>query len=150
MAPGAAHILLALRQHHAPGWFVRCFFQEFSLRRSGYVPDLPEKGRRFCLVVTMINLVGKSLEQIREATKDWSRHELQTAIYKLASCEPWFSPQELAALRGVSKFKIVELIRAGVLRAHKPLDNAYRIPLSGIHEWDRQTALFFLPNDKKS
>ena len=35
------------------------------------------------------------------------------------------------------------LIRRGVLRAHMPVQNQYRIPLSAIRAWDRDTALYF-------
>jgi excisionase family DNA binding protein len=97
-----------------------------------------------------MELAGKSREQIERATQHWQRHELIDALFKLANCEPWFSPQQVAALRGVSKYKVIDLIRSGVLRAHKPLDNQYRIPLSAVREWDRETALFFVSNGKQN
>jgi excisionase family DNA binding protein len=90
-----------------------------------------------------MNLIGKSREQIEQATKDLKRHELIDLLYSLATCEPMFKPQEIAARRGMSKQSILKLIKRGVLRAHKPLENAYRVPLSAIREWDAQTAVFF-------
>lgn len=90
-----------------------------------------------------MDLVGKSLSQIEEATRNKKRHELLLIIHELASFEPMFKPNEIAQRRRCSKAKILELIKAGVLRAHKPLDNALRVPLSSIREWDRQTAIFF-------
>jgi hypothetical protein len=90
-----------------------------------------------------MNLIGKSREQIEQATKDLKRHELLDMLYSLATCEPMLKPQEIAARRGMSKQKVLGLIKHGILRAHKPLDNQYRVPLSSIREWDAQTAVFF-------
>jgi len=93
-----------------------------------------------------MNLVGKSREQIEIATKDLTRQEMITELYKLACCEPYLRVAELAARRGMSKDKVKQLIHAGKLRAHLSTENSYRIPLSSIQEWDRSTRLFFVPN----
>jgi hypothetical protein len=89
-------------------------------------------------------LIGKTKEQIEHATRHKRREELIEIIYRLATFEPMFKPQEIADHRRMSKRVVVRLIKDGVLRAHKPLENALRIPLSAIREWDQQTALFFV------
>jgi hypothetical protein len=106
--------------------------------------NYPEKTAR-------MNLVGKSKEQIEQATRNKKRHELIEIIYSLATFEPMFKPQEIATRRRMSKGKVLGLIKTGVLRAHKPLDNALRVPLSAIRDWDSQTALFFSrePNQER-
>lgn len=90
-------------------------------------------------------LIGKSREQIEAALRSKKRGDLLDVIYSLATCEPMLSPKELAVRREMSKQKILQLIKTGVIRAHKPLGNSVRVPLSAIREWDAQTALFFSP-----
>ena len=93
-----------------------------------------------------MSLVGKSKEQIEQATRHKRREELIEIIYSLASVEPMFKPRELAARRGMSPRVIMKLIKQGRIRAHKPLANVLRVPLSAIREWDKNTALFFSPD----
>ena len=98
-----------------------------------------------------MNLVGKSREQIAQATRNKKREELIDLIYSLATFEPMFKIRDVAARRGLSADTVERLIKRGKLRAHKPLDNALRVPLSAIRDWDQQTALFFenqLNNEK--
>jgi excisionase family DNA binding protein len=90
-----------------------------------------------------MNLVGKSREQIAQATRQKKREELIDLIYSLATCEPMLTVNEVAARRGLSRDSIERLIKRGKIRAHKPLDKAVRVPLSSIRDWDQQTALFF-------
>jgi len=90
-----------------------------------------------------MSLVGKTREQIEHATRHKKREELLEIIYSLATFEPHFKPQEIAERRRMSKGKVLRLIKAGVLRAHKPMENALRVPLSAIQDWDEKTALFF-------
>jgi excisionase family DNA binding protein len=93
-----------------------------------------------------MNLIGKSREQIEHTTRNKTRSELLDIIYSLATFEPMYKPQEIATRRGMSKHTVLQLIKRGVIRAHKPFENGIRVPLSAIHEWDAQTALF---NPKK-
>ena len=90
-----------------------------------------------------MNLVGKSREQIAQATRHKQREELIDLIYSLATFEPMFKIQEIAVRRGLSRDSVERLIKRGKLRAHKPLDNIVRVPLSAIRDWDETTALFF-------
>ena len=90
-----------------------------------------------------MDLIGKSLEQIEVATRNKRRQELLEIIYSLATFEPMYKPDEIARRRRMSIGKVKDLIRKGVLRAHKPLDNALRVPLSAIRDWDKETAVFF-------
>jgi hypothetical protein len=90
-----------------------------------------------------MNLVGKSREQIAQATRHKKREELIDLLYSLATFEPMFRPREIAERRGMSKGIVLKLIKSGILRAHKPSENVLRVPLSAIRDWDQQTALFF-------
>jgi hypothetical protein len=98
---------------------------------------------------TKSRLVGKSREEIESALRNKKRGDLLDVIYSLATCEPMFSPKEIAVRREMSKHKVLQLIKRGVIRAHKPLDNALRVPLSAIRDWDQQTALFFSHDNDK-
>ena len=42
----------------------------------------------------------------------------------------------------MSKHTVLQFVKRGVVRAHKPFENGIRVPLSAIREWDAQTALF--------
>ena len=90
-----------------------------------------------------MDLIGKSLEQIEAATRNKRRQELLEIIYSLATLEPMYKPAEIAARRGMSKGKVIQLIKTGVLPAHKPLETAYRVKLSTLRKWDEETAVFF-------
>jgi excisionase family DNA binding protein len=91
----------------------------------------------------MTRLVGKSRTQIAEATKHWTREELLDLIFRMASAPPHLTSQELAALRRISKYKVIDLIYQGKLRAHRPLANGeFRIEVESIHEWDERTRFF--------
>jgi hypothetical protein len=86
-------------------------------------------------------LVGKSREQIEQALRNKKRGDLLDVIYSLATMEPMFSPKEIAVRRQMTKRRVVQLIKDGTLRAHKPLENALRVPLSAIREWDANTQI---------
>ena len=92
-------------------------------------------------MAAQIRLVGKTLQEIEEATRNKPRAELIEIIYTLATFEPMFKPEEIAVHRRMSKHKVLDLIRQRVLRAHKPLRNGLRVPLSAIRDWDRNTKL---------
>lgn len=90
-----------------------------------------------------MNLLGKTLEQITQATKDLSRDELLELLYRHVSIEPHFKISEVASARRMTKDAVMARIHAGEIPppTHRPLDNAYRIPLSAIRSWDTSTAL---------
>jgi len=89
-----------------------------------------------------VKVLGKSREDIETTTRNYARHELLDLIYSLATCEPHLKVSDVAARRGMSKQKVLQLVRNGKLRAHKPLENGIRIPLSAVRAWDANTALF--------
>ena len=89
-----------------------------------------------------VKVLGKSREDIESATRNYTRDELLDLIYSLATCEPHLKVSDVAARRGLSKQKVLQLIRAGSLRAHKPLANGIRVPLSAVRAWDANTVLF--------
>jgi hypothetical protein len=89
-----------------------------------------------------MNLAGKTREEIAEATRNKTRSELVDLLYEHATFEPMFTPQEIATRRRISRKMVLQKIRAGeIRRAHMPLDNRIRVPLSAIREWDGETAL---------
>ena len=92
-----------------------------------------------------MNLIGMTRDEIAHAVRDKSRAELIDLLHDHVSFDPWFKPQEIADRRRMSKWKVMDLVRRGILKAHKPLDNAVRIPLSSIRAWDKETALSLMP-----
>lgn len=87
----------------------------------------------------MTRLAGKSREQIGQATKHWTRQELLDALFKAISVEVMLSPRDLAAVRGISKRTVLELIHDGTLPAYQHLKNGeYRIRVSDVHAWDEK------------
>jgi excisionase family DNA binding protein len=88
-----------------------------------------------------VSIIGQSKEQIRKALANKDRPELLEIIFRLASVEPMFSPQELATRRQLSKRAILKLVKEGRLRAHKPFSTVIRIPASAVAEWDANTKL---------
>jgi len=96
----------------------------------------------------MTKLTGKTREEINRATKDWTLAQFQDAIYRLATLQPMYTIEEIAERRAISTQTIIKRIKEGVLKAHMPLRGQFRISQDALEEWDRNTALFFTPNDK--
>jgi len=92
-----------------------------------------------------VNLVGKTREQIAAAVRDKTHSELVDLLYEHVTLEPHFKAQEIADRRRMSKSTILDLVKRGVLRAHKTCDTQLRIPLSAVREWDAETALTLSP-----
>lgn len=88
-----------------------------------------------------MSLAGKTKEEIVKAVEGKTRAELIEILYSLASLEPMFSPEEVATRRDISKRSVLRLVKRGVLKAHKPFSNGFRIPLSSIRDWDQNTKL---------
>ena len=98
----------------------------------------------------MTRLAGKSRQQIADATKHWTRDELRDALCKAVSVGLMISPRDLAASRGYSKRKILQLIHDGTLPAYRHLDNGeLRIRLDDVDAWDAKKRVFFSPNDQE-
>lgn len=98
-----------------------------------------------------ITVIGKSREAIAQALRKKRTDELLDLIYELATLEPFFSPRTIAAARGISQRRIVEMCKAGQMPGtHKPSPNAWRVSLSGIREWDRNTAVKLSTNGNGS
>lgn len=89
----------------------------------------------------MKQLAGKTRPQIEAAIKNMTRAEIAALIQQLIELEPHYTPQEIAMLRKMSKRRIVALCQSQTIRAHKPLENGWRIPLSAAREWDESTAV---------
>jgi hypothetical protein len=87
-----------------------------------------------------VNLIGKSRPEIERALRNKDRPELVDLIFELTTMEPHFSVSQVARARKVSRNTILDKIRSREIpRAHRPVKNALRIPLSAIHEWDANT-----------
>jgi len=99
----------------------------------------------------MTRLAGKSRQQIVDATKHWTRAELVDALFKAVSVEVMLSPRELAAMRSISKYKILELIHNGDLPAYRHMKNGeFRIRVSDVHTWDAMHRVFYRRKDSPS
>lgn len=88
-----------------------------------------------------IDVIGKSRQEIEKLLRGKQRHELLDTIARLATLEPMFSPERIAAAREIAPSTVLALMKKGIIRAHLVTHNRYRAPLSGIREWDRETAL---------
>lgn len=86
-----------------------------------------------------MNLVGKTYQEIEAAVHGLKRDQLIAIIQELAGGEPFFSPEQISRLRGISRANVMRRIRARLLRAHMPVHNRWRVPLSALREWDEQT-----------
>lgn len=88
-----------------------------------------------------IILYGKSREEIAELTRRMPTDRLVDLLFQHVTLEPFFSPGMVAKARGMTKRQIVARCQDGRLRAHKPMTNGWRIPITGVSEWDAQTAV---------
>lgn len=93
------------------------------------------------------NLIGKSREQIAQLTRHKRHEEMVDLLYLYTTLEPHYSPRDIAVARGVQLRRVVAMCRAGTLRAHKPSEKCWRVPLSAVLEWDRQTAVTLIESD---
>lgn len=94
-----------------------------------------------------VAVIGQSRETIERLTQSFSRQDLLDLVHQLATWEPKFSPSTVASLCEMTPRAIVARIKDGTIKgAHKPLDNGWRISLSGLREWDEQTAVKALIN----
>lgn len=90
----------------------------------------------------MKDVRNRTRDEIGGILKHTPRPELLDLIFSLSTCEPHYSPAELAKRRGLHKETILRLIKQGVIAPiHAPTGKDYRIPLSSILDWDRRTAL---------
>jgi len=86
-------------------------------------------------------LTGKSRDEIAAALKHKRHGQLIDLIADLVTLETFFTPEEIARARKIGARAIKAMIKAGQIRAHKPLANGYRVPRSAVDEWDAKTAL---------
>jgi hypothetical protein len=88
-----------------------------------------------------IVLYGKSRDEIAELTARMPAPRLIDLLYQHVTLEPFFSPDQVAKARGMTKRQIVARCKDGRIAGHKPLENGWRIPHSAVLEWDEQTAV---------
>lgn len=88
-----------------------------------------------------IVLYGKSRTEIEELTVRMSYSRLLDLFYQHVTLEPFFSSAMVAKARGMTKRQVVARCQDGRLRAHKPMTNGWRIPITAVQEWDAQTAV---------
>lgn len=87
-----------------------------------------------------IDLRGRSLEEIEELTRSWRRRRFQESLHELATVECKFTAEQVAKAYQLPKRTIVELCKAGKIRANKPLDNKWRISHAALRAWDAATS----------
>lgn len=85
-------------------------------------------------------IIGKSRQELEKILRHKERGELLDLIAGLATLEPMFSPERIAAARGLKPRTVLQMMKDGRIRAHL-VTNRYRAPLSAILEWDQSTAL---------
>jgi hypothetical protein len=89
-----------------------------------------------------MNLIGKSRVELEHMLHNKCRPELLDLIFELATLELHFSVSQVARARKLSRGTILEKIHTREIpRVHRPVKNALRIPISAIHEWDRNTQI---------
>ena len=89
-----------------------------------------------------IDVVGKSRDEINQATANVRRAGLLDLIHELANVEPHYSPRTIARQREMSPRRLVEMCKAGEMPGtHKPMQNGWRISRSGLWEWDMLTCV---------
>lgn len=89
----------------------------------------------------LADLTGKSYEDIAERLRGMKRDRLVKIIQQLATLEPHFSPEQIAAARGLPVKAILQRIRENQVRAHMPAHNRYRVPRSAVEAWDTRTLI---------
>lgn len=82
-------------------------------------------------------LRGKPLAVVRAALDGRSRDEIAAAIFSLLEAEPHYSPDEIAALSGMSAETIKKDIRAGLFGGeyYQRAGNQLRVSASGVAAW---------------
>ena len=87
----------------------------------------------------MINLTGKTKEQIEKALKDAPRSRLIDIIAEVATVEPWFRPSEIARRRRMNVRDVRKAMKAGKLGGgyFRRAGNVMLASASGIAAWDR-------------
>lgn len=88
-----------------------------------------------------MNIVGKTRQQIEEATRKLKRKQLIALLHQHVTIEPKFTPEQIAQANRLTPRVVRKLMRAGTLPAHEPVVNQLRSSLSQIRSWDENTAL---------
>lgn len=88
-----------------------------------------------------MELPADSAKELDRLLRRKERHELHRLIAQLATLEVFFTPAEVAKARRLPPRTVSELCKRGEIRAHQPLSKRWRIPLSAVREWDRNTAI---------
>lgn len=87
------------------------------------------------------DVIGKTREELECMLRRKERHELLDIIARLASLEPMYSPERIAAAREIAPSTVLALMKEGKIAAHLVSHNRYRAPLSAVQKWDMETAL---------
>src|SRR5438876_10764949 len=84
----------------------------------------------------MMNLHGKTREQIQAALINKSRCELIDVIFSLATVEQWFKPSEIATRSCLNKRAVLKDIRDGKFGDYYcRAENSIAVPASGVNRW---------------
>ena len=91
----------------------------------------------------MLNLTGKTREEIAKTLKDVPRSELIEMVVSMATLEPWFKPSEIARARRTPVRTVREALKAGKLGGgyYRRAGNSMLASASGVAAWD---ASFFV------
>jgi hypothetical protein len=84
----------------------------------------------------MMNLAGKTREQIEVTLVNKTRADLLDLIYSLNSVEQLFKPAQIAARSCINKRAVLRDIRDGKFGPYLcRADNSIAVPASGVNRW---------------
>lgn len=88
-----------------------------------------------------LDVIGQSRDQIERLTHNLRRADLLDLLARAVSLETFFSAAEIATARRMTKRAVLEAMKKGELRAHKPTPYRWVASLGDIRAWDQQTAV---------
>ena len=95
--------------------------------------------RRECAGIAgehMMNLRGKTRQQVEQSLANRSRSELLDFIFSLLTVEQWFKPSEIAARSCLNKRAVLKDIRDGKFGDYYcRAENSIAVPASGVNQW---------------
>jgi hypothetical protein len=96
-----------------------------------------------------MNLSGKNREQIDQALRDKSRHELIDIICSLSTVEQHFKAAEIASRSGMTKRTVLADIHKGRFNGeyYKRAGNQVTVSASGVNAWRRSFRVEVMPPD---
>lgn len=121
-------------------WIVRIGCESWNVRALRFADGTRNtKGPKAVVFSTMIDLTGKTREEIEATLEDVDRPELIDMIVEMATLEQWFRPSEIARRRRMNVRDVREAMKAGKMGGYfRRAGNAMFASASGVAAWDRR------------